>query len=355
MTDRPLRMVGVDALRDLMVRLLVAAGSERENAETAAGVFLEADLRGVGLQGLDHLPDMVRGLRNGKIRPDGKPEVVREGLAFALVDGNGGPGQPAGLFAADLAAEKAKAAGSSIVGVVNSSDVYLLGYYGERIARHGMVGLVPSDGTPTSRPFGGAERVLGSNPLVIAIPRAGRDPIVLDISTNALSMSRVRHAAYHGEDVPEADGVDGDGLPTTSAMDIWKDGAIGPLGGHKGFGLGFFIGVLSGLLVGADTGKALIPWHWEEAGRVGAKGHIYIAIDPAAFGDAEAFAEAVEDYIGEVEDSRKAPGSESIRMPGERAFRDRERALSDGRVALLEATWQRTAELAETLGVEMPV
>ena len=182
MTDRPLRMVGVDALRDLMVRLLVAAGSERENAETAAGVFLEADLRGVGLQGLDHLPDMVRGLRNGKIRPDGKPEVVREGLAFALVDGNGGPGQPAGLFAADLAAEKAKAAGSSIVGVVNSSDVYLLGYYGERIARHGMVGLVPSDGTPTSRPFGGAERVLGSNPLVIAIPRAGRDPIVLDIS-----------------------------------------------------------------------------------------------------------------------------------------------------------------------------
>ena len=85
MSDRATRRVAVGDLRMLMERMLTAAGCQPEVAAPAAGVVLEADLRGIGLQGLDHIHTMIRGLRNGKIRPDGKPQIVREGSGFEVL------------------------------------------------------------------------------------------------------------------------------------------------------------------------------------------------------------------------------------------------------------------------------
>src|SRR6516165_9431583 len=107
MADRTTRVVKPDILRDLMARMLRAAGCEAQAAATAAGVFLEADLRGIGLQGLDHLPTMIRALRSGRTNGSGRPQIVREGDAFALIDGGAGPGQVAAILAADLASAKA--------------------------------------------------------------------------------------------------------------------------------------------------------------------------------------------------------------------------------------------------------
>jgi len=352
MGARKTRTVEVDVLRDLMERLLKAAGCGPEAASTAANVFLEADLRGVGLQGLDHMHTMIQNLRMGRINPNGKPRIVKEGEAFALVDGDTGPGQLAAIFAVDVATRKAAKAGCCSVGVANSSDVFMLGYYGERIARAGFIGLVFSDAPPLVRPFGGTERILGTNPLAIAIPSAGDHPILLDMATSAQSGSRVRQAAYHNEDIPEADGVGPDGLPTVKAREI-RDGAIGPLGGYKGFGLAFCIALLSGPLVGAATGKALRGWHKDEPGRASSKGHFFIAIDPAAFGNVKTFRNRVSGYAKEVKDSRKAPGVSEILVPGEREFGQRARSLREG-VSIYEAVWKKIAELAASLGVPMP-
>ncbi len=352
MKDRSTRIVDVKVLRDLMERLLAAAGCGSEVAVVAADAFLEADLRGIGLQGLDHMPTMIRGLRNGRIKPDGKPQIVKEGPAFALVDGNYGAGQVAAIFAGDLAVRKAGKAGCSAVGVVNSSDVFMLGFYVERIARAGLIGFAFSDAPPLVHPFGGIERVLGTNPLAIAIPTAEAHPIVLDMATSALSASRIRQAAYHGEDVPEGIGLGPDGRETQDAAEI-RQGTIGPLAGHKGFGLGLCVGILSGPLVGAAVGAALAQWLEDAPGAAGAKGHFFMAVDPAAFGDAAAFRNAVSAYVSEIKTSRKAPGVTEIRVPGERAFAERERSLRNG-VSIYEAVWERTAELAKDLGVQMP-
>lgn len=352
MKDRSTRIVDVKVLRDFMERLLAAAGCGSEVAVVAADAFLEADLRGIGLQGLDHMPTMIRGLRNGRIKPDGKPQIVKEGPAFALVDGNYGAGQVAAIFAGDLAVRKAGKAGCSAVGVVNSSDVFMLGFYVERIARAGLIGFAFSDAPPLVHPFGGIERVLGTNPLAIAIPTAEAHPIVLDMATSALSASRIRQAAYHGEDVPEGIGLGPDGRETQDAAEI-RQGTIGPLAGHKGFGLGLCVGILSGPLVGAAVGAALAQWLEDAPGAAGAKGHFFMAVDPAAFGDAAAFRNAVSAYVSEIKTSRKAPGVTEIRVPGERAFAERERSLRNG-VSIYEAVWERTAELAKDLGVQMP-
>ena len=136
-----------------MRRLLMAVGLPSESAAICAEVFLEADLKGHAIQGVDHIHSMLLSMRDGRSNPGGRPRIVYEKEASALVDGEGGPGQPALLFGADLAVKKTKKAGCCAVGVRNCYDVFMLGYYGERIAREGLVGIVMTTGTPPGSPL----------------------------------------------------------------------------------------------------------------------------------------------------------------------------------------------------------
>ncbi|MGH6953929.1 MAG: Ldh family oxidoreductase, partial [Alphaproteobacteria bacterium] len=246
---------------------------------------------------------------------------------------------------------KARQAGCAAVGVVDSADPYMIGYYVDRIARAGLVGFIFQSSGPLVHPHGGSEAVMGTNPLAIAIPTAGDDPIVLDMATSALSHSRVRQARYHEDLLPEGSGFDAEGRPTREAARI-EVGAIAPLGGHKGFGLSLAVGLLCGPLVGAAVGKGLAGW-LGQGGPTGPMGQLLLAIDPSAFGDATLFRKRVSAYLAEIKGSRKAPGSAEIRIPGERSAAARERSLEDG-VPILEACWRNTEKLAAELGVAMP-
>lgn len=347
--------VAISDLSDLMQRLIEAAGVAPEDARVAADVFLEADLRGNHRQGLDHMRTMVRNLRNGNSNPKGRPEVVREGPAFALIEGNRGPGQIAAIFAADLAIAKARKAGACAVGIRSSSDIYMVGYYAERIARAGLVGLVFSESAPTVRAHGGVEPALGTNPLAIAVPAAGTDPIVHDMATSAFSGSSIRFAAFLGEELPEGAGVDADGRFTRDPRRV-REGAISPLAGHKGFGLSLFVALLCGPLTGSDAGKALRGWGWKEwtPGAAGTMGHFLIAVDPSAFGDAARFRAAVQAYARAIEASTPAPGADAVRVPGARAFARRARALAQGYVEIPDYVWEDASQAAKEIGVAVP-
>jgi L-2-hydroxycarboxylate dehydrogenase (NAD+) len=353
MRKRKTRVIQAQLLRELMEGVLRAAGCRADAATTAATVFLEADLRGVGLQGLDHLYSMISSLRTGKIDPAGTPHIVRDGGAFALIDGAKGPGQVAAVFAVDVVITKARNAGVACVGVVNSSDIFMIGYYAELIARAGLVGFVFTDSAPLVHPFGGTERLLGTNPLAIAFPTAEDHPVVIDLATSAMSASRVRQASYFGEELPDDIGVTVDGKPTTVAAEI-RRGAIGPLAGHKGYALGLAVALLSGPLVGAQVGKALSGWLDPELPSAGVKGHLFLAIDPSSFGDPLSFRHATSAYLNDIRRSRKAAGVSEIRIPGDRAFAARERSLREG-VTIYEVVWQNIAKLAAELGVPLPV
>lgn len=360
-----------------MEDLLAAVGCESDIARTVADVFLEADLRGHSVQGLDHfIYLMIRAMRSGRINPNGRPRIVKEGPAFALVDGDRGPGHVAGVFAADMAVEKARKAGCATIGVVNSSDIYLLGYYVERMARAGVVGLLFSDGLPLVHPYQGVERILGTNPLAIGIPTGGREPIVLDVATSASLYATVYRAARNGEEIPEGAAVGADGRPTRDPAAALK-GALSPLGsplaGHKGYGLALCVGLLSGPLVGAAVGRAtghsiiataVLPSGekradlWENLGKEdfgpkGSKGHLFLAIDPASFGDSAVFLRGVEAYVAEIKASKKAPGVDEIRVPGERGFALRELSVAQGVVRVEERVWKDAIKLAESFGVRI--
>ena len=352
MAERPTHTVEIDALRDLMERLFRAVGMEPDISATVTDVFVEAELRGVGIQGLHYTHALVRNLETGRINPNGRPTVVAEGAATALVDGDAGPGAVASVFAADLCAGKARETGCATVGVTNTSDIFMLAYYVERIARAGLAGLLFMNSPPTLHPTGGVERVIGTNPFAIAVPTAGPHPLVLDIAAGATLLSIIRLASRHGESIPLGWALDRDGRPTTDANEA-KLGAVSPVAGHKGYGLGFWVALLSGCLVGADVGKVQARWHTDEPGRAPSRGHLYIAIDPAAFGGMDVFRAAVGAYIDEIKASRTLPGA-TIRFPGERSFAERERSLARGTVDIDGWVWNLTAEIAARLGVAMP-
>ena len=356
MSDRPTRVISADALRDLMERMLGAVGCERDIAQAVANVHLEADLRGYQFQGIDHMFDLIIQVQDGNIDPNGRPEIVKEGAAWAHISGNRGPGHLAAILGAETAIRKATNAGSCAVGITNSADLYMLGYYGEMIARGGCAAFLSTGCPPLVHAFGGTEPVVGTNPLVIAIPTADDHPILLDMSTSIRSASYFRQAAYHQEQVPEGFGVGPDGEPSTDAATIdradGEGGAIAPMAGHKGFGLGLCLSILSGPMVGAATGKGLEGWT-DEGAPVGPMGHFFFAVNPAVYGDPAVFKDAVGVHLAEIKQSRRAPDVSEIRIPGERAFSQREKSLRDG-VFLQERIWDRARELSAELGVEMP-
>lgn len=351
-TSRPVK---VDVLRAFMEDILGAVGFDGDTAAVIADIHMESDLRGIHVQGFNHLINThVQKYMAGKSDPRAKPVVAKEGPSFALIDGKMGPGPLAGLLASDVAIEKAKATGTAIVGVNHSHDMFQAGLYVERIARAGFVGMLFSDdNVPVVHPLGGTQPIIGSNPLACAVPSTG-DPFLTDFTPCVTLPTYVRYSQRYDAPMNEGLITDADGNPTTDpfkactgighSLDV---GAINP-GGNKGFGLLLMIDFLSGALVGADMGLDHITK------KDAHKGHLFIAIDPAIFGDAETFKAAVTRRMEAIRDSKKAPGVEAIRIPGEGSFARRRKALEIGEVQIDRLCWEDSLKLADELGIAAP-
>ena len=252
MVVRTTHRISAEILRDLMERMVIAAGCDEETARIVADVHVEADMRGHLFQGLDHMFDLILGIQAGEIDPKGKPDIAKEGDAWALIDGIEGPGHPAAVLGAKVAIDKSRSAGCCTIGITTSSDIYIIGYYVEILARAGLVGILTTNGGPLVHPYGGIEAILGTNPVATGIPTDGDNPIVLDMATSAVAGSYIRQAAYYGEQIPEGVAVDEKGTPTTDSAAIDRRlggaGTISPMAGHKGFGLGLCLAIMAGPL-----------------------------------------------------------------------------------------------------------
>jgi LDH2 family malate/lactate/ureidoglycolate dehydrogenase len=344
-------IVPVKTLHKFMVDILKAAGCDDNTASLCADGIVDADLHGHHIQGTDHIYSTVAFLRSNKLNGKPKPKITHETPAIARVHGDGGPGHVTGLFATDIAIKKAKEVGTGVVALVGGGDIFRLGYYADRMARAGLAGIVMTNTHPVRVHVpGGIEPIMGTNPVAFAFPQESRDPIVMDLATSASAIGHVRIASYSNSPIPSGIAIDREGNPTTDAKKA-LDGALTPLGGHKGFALGLAIGLLSGTVVDAALGKDL-----QEALAAGngerERGHLFIAIDPVAFG-AINHATRTEKYADELKRSRKAKQTDEIVMPGERGHARKKRYSTDG-VPILVSVWENTKTIARDLGVQPP-
>jgi L-2-hydroxycarboxylate dehydrogenase (NAD+) len=350
LSQRPTIRIEAPALERLTCDLLVAAGADRGHAAIAAELFVEADLHGVGAQGVDYLYYAVDSLKRGLIDGAATPVIARETPSTALIDGRRGIGQVAALLAVDLLVRKARETGSAAIAIGNSTDIFRIGAFAMRLAKAGLIGFVTTSGPPLVHPHGGRERLLSTNPLAIGIPRRG-DPFVLDMATSALASSRARQAAYYGEEVPPGSGLDSEGRPTTDARAIRQGGALSPLGGHKGFGLGLAMGLLCGPLTGSGIGPELAGWQAE--GETRSQGHFFSAVDPASFVGMNEFLDRTEWYIDVIKSSALAEGYDAIHIPFERSAAAARHQRQHG-IAILDETWRVLQRLAAENGVKLP-
>jgi LDH2 family malate/lactate/ureidoglycolate dehydrogenase len=312
-TESDQRLAAAD-LQRVVEEIFAACGMGEEDANLLAATLVHADLRGVHSHGTLRVPDYVRKLTVDGVNPRGRPRIVSGKGAALVIDADNSMGQIAGTFAMRAAIEQARITGLAFAAVRGSNHCGALDWYTLMAARADMVGLAGTNALPTMAPWGGIDKIVGINPLSIAFPGRHMKPFVLDFAFGATAHGKIRVYHQKGSAIPNGWAFDKEGRPTTDAAAA-LDGLIQPIGGHKGVGLGMAIGMLSSLLSGAAYGTE--SGNMTEGAKVGVDGHFFMAIDLAAFGEAEAVKGRVDAIAEEVHQSRRAEGTPRLFIPGE--------------------------------------
>lgn len=319
MTDTPTPepgtvLVPADDLRAFAAALLEKGGLGAEHARTTADVFVWAALRGVDSHGTARVPDYLELLAKGVA--NAQPEMTFESstTAVAVLDADRAPGPVALTAAAEEAVTRARAGGVAAVGVRRTVHTGAIGYYVSKIAEQGLVGLAFVAGMPNMGYTGVKGAAVATSPLAIAVPAVSHAPLLLDMATATIALGKIRQARASGTPLPEGAAATADGTPTT---DPEKAVMPLPLGGAKGSGMSLAFELLTSVLVGAPIFAA---FHSDDPqGREHRQNALIIAIDPAAFGDADAFTAAVDATLGTLKGLAAADGAEGVFYPGERS------------------------------------
>lgn len=285
-----------------------------EDAALLAESLVVADVRGVHSHGVLRIPDYVRKLTQDGVDPRGRPFVAKEKGAVAVVDGGNAMGQITCAFAMKDAISRAAALGIGAVAIRGSNHCGALFFTAMQAVRAGMIGVVGTNALPTMAPWGGRDKILGINPIAVAIPSGTEPPIVFDAAFSASSHGKIRVYHQKGLPIPEGWAFDANGQPTTDAARA-IDGLLQPIGMFKGVGLAVVVGILSSMLSGAAFGTEL--GNMVDGARPGADGHFVMAIDVGAFEDSQRFRERVDGVVRQIRESRPAPGYTRCYAPGE--------------------------------------
>ncbi|MEU6372789.1 Ldh family oxidoreductase [Streptomyces sp. NPDC046909] len=341
-------LVPADDLRTFAAALLEKGGLSPEHARTTADVFVWAALRGVDSHGIARVPAYLELLAKGVANANPEIKVESTTPAAAVLDADRAPGPVALSAAADEAVRRARTTGIASVGVRRTVHTGAIGYYVSKIAEQGLVGLGFVAGMPNMGYTGVKGAAVATSPLAIAVPAAERDPLLLDMATATIALGKIRQAKASGSPLPENAAATEDGTPTT---DPEKAVMPLPLGGAKGSGMSLAFELLTSVLVGAPI---FASFHSDDPqGRRHRQNALLIAIDPAAFGDADAFTAAVDSTLGTLKGLPAADGAEGVFYPGERSAAVAAQRGERG-VPVAPKVWRELTESAAKLGVAPP-
>lgn len=327
---------------------LGAVGVGDDDQSIVADSLVFADMRGITTHGVSKLPVYVRRIRSGGIDPAARPECLRTRGALACVDGHNGLGQVSATAAMSLAIQLALSHGVGVAVVRNSNHFGAAAYFALMAASRDLIGVAISNANPTMAPWGGADALLGTNPIAIAVPTGGEFPLVLDMACSTVSRGRIIQAARDGEPIPPEWAFDQDGNPTTDATRALA-GRMAPLGGPKGSGLAAMVDVLSGVLSGASFLSSVGPLY-EDLNRPQGVGHLLAAINVNDIMPLGEFRKRMSDFVDQIRGCRPAREGEPVYLPGEPEILSERRCLTEG-VPLGRETLRELDDMAAEIGV----
>jgi len=338
-----------------------ALGCNETDATTATKVLLSADIRGIDSHGIARLSGYVR-LWQGK-RVNAKPDIkiIHESPSTAVVDGDMGLGLVVAPFAMQVAIDKAKTCGTGWVSVCNSNHFGIAGYHSMMALEHDMIGISMTNASALVAPTFSTEKMLGTNPICVAIPAGTEPPFVADLATTTAANGKLEILQRKNLDTPDGWVQTKDGEPTNDANILKKGGALLPLGGdrehgsHKGYALGSVVDIFSAILSGANYGPwvppfpAYVPMPENQPGK--GIGHFFGAMRIDAFRPAADFKHHMDHWIQRFRTATPIAGQDKVLIPGDPEREMEAIRMKDG-IPLLEQVVADLKGLGKSFGVK---
>lgn len=310
----------LQAAETLVTAAFVACDVPLATAKAVATALVAAEAEGQSGHGFSRIGDYSAQTKSGKVKADAKVRLRQIGPTSALIDAGFGFAYPALDCAADWLVEAVKTYGTASVGVANSHHCGALSYQVDRLARRGCVVMMVANAPKAMAPWGATEPLFGTNPIAFAAPRAGPDPLVIDLSLSVVARGKVMNAKKTGKPIPKGWAIDVEGQPTTDP-DAALAGTMLPIGGAKGTALALMVEILSSVMTGSSF-SAQAGSFFSADGPPPAVGQFLIAFRPGE--EHDVFTSRLEQLLALIAQSKGA------RLPGARRLAAIALAQRDG-------------------------
>ncbi len=349
-------------LFDFTQEVFLHMGCPPEDAHLAAKVLLEADLRGVDSHGVARLSGYVRLWEAGRINAKPQLRIVHETPSTATVDGDGGLGLVVAPRAMDIAINKANQVGTGWVSVKNSNHFGIAGYHAMQALASDMIGVAMTNASPLVAPTHSIDRMLGTNPIAVAVPALKQPPFVADFATACAANGKLEILQRKNEKVPVGWIQTATGSRSTNAHELKDGGALLPLGSdnihgsHKGYALAAIVDIFSAVLSGANYGPwvppfvSFLPLAEDPVGE--GIGHFLGAMRIDAFRPAIEFKENMDKWIETFRNANVKKGEKAVLIPG-----DPEREMAnirlEGGIPLLDPVVRDLEDVGKKFGLQL--
>ncbi len=351
-------------LREFCVRVFEKMGVTTEDARVTTDVLVEANLRGIDSHGVARLARYVNGLRDGVMIARPQQKVVVETPTTITLDGGAGLGQPVAHRAMTAAIDKAREYGCGFATVRNSNHYGIAGYYAMMALEHDMIGMSTTNAAVLVAPTFGRDAMYGTNPIALAVPAGAERPFVMDMATSTVPRGKLEVYNRQGKEIPLGWATDERGVPTSDPARVLDNfvkragggllplgGAGEEMGGHKGYGMGVMVEILSAVLSGAAFLTAVYPKDADGKPLPANLGHFFGAWRLDAFRSPDEFKADMDRLIRGLKQGNLAEGAERIYVHGEKEFDEHERRAANG-IPLGAKVEASLKQIAADLGVE---
>lgn len=339
------------------------SGCQKENTQLASQVLLSADLRGIDSHGIARLPGYIRLLNAGRATANPQMCILHETPSTAVLDGDMGWGLLVAPYAMQIAIQKAKNVGTGWVSVQNSNHFGVASYHAMMALEHDMIGIAMTNASALVAPTFGKEKMLGTNPIAMAVPADKEPPFVADLATTTVANGKLEILQIENSDAPKGWVQDNDGKPSQDAHILKKGGALLPLGSdrlrgsHKGYALGSIVDILSAVLSGASFGPwvppfpAYVPLPENMPGK--GVGHFLGAMRIDAFRPADDFKKNMDIWIKKMRGTEPIDPNQKVIIPG-----DPERLIEEERkkngIPIEKVVENNLIQLAQDMNLKHP-
>ncbi|MGZ4048280.1 MAG: Ldh family oxidoreductase [Bacteroidia bacterium] len=354
------KIYSYSTLHSFAQNIFLKIGCSNEDATIAADSLLIADLRGVDSHGVARLSGYVRLWEAKRINALPQIKIVHETPSTAVVDGDAGLGLVVAPFAMQVAIDKAKNVGTGWVSVKNSNHFGIAGSHAMMALQHDMIGMAMTNGSALVAPTFSIERMLGTNPIAVAIPAGDEQPFVADFATTTAANGKLEILQRKNENIPNGWVQTKTGAPSINASELKNSGALLPLGGdrehgsHKGYALASIVDIFSAVLSGANYGPwvppfpAYVPMPENMPGE--GIGHFFGAMRIDAFRPAEEFKFHMDKWIKTFSSSKTVEGQKKVIIPGEPEVEFEHERMRTG-IPLLESVVEDLKSVGNKFGM----